>query len=372
MKLCYIADANSIHTHRWLAPFTEQAHGGQQAHQVTVLSYRPVDNPPPNATVIDLTELSNVPKLRFVHWGWWIHRYLKECKPDILHAHQIQAAGWLGAMSGYHPFIVSAWGSDILVEPHHSRLRRLLVKFVLNRADWLTVPSRLMCDVALDLSFPEERLRLIPWGVETHVYQPTPNDQRETRTRFGVDLAAPVILCPRGISAIYNHDILLDAVADIAEQIATVQVIFLHYNVNIDYHDALLQQIEDRGLAERVHWLPPQETGLEMARLYRIADIVVSIPSSDGYGFTVYEAMASGIPTIVSDLPLFQDELENDLHTLKVPVRNRVATVRTLLQLLTDNRTQRTLRENGLMVCKDKNVKNRAVRSFALYKKALL
>ena len=204
MKLCFIADANSIHTYRWLNPFIERG------HQIYLLSYKPVKQSWTGLEeLIDLTQLTNVKKARFAYWGWWIRRYVRQIKPDILHAHQITGAGWLGAMANYHPFVVSAWGSDILIEPHKSAFRRLLLKSVLNRCDQLTLPSQLMYNAAQNVGVPDKKLNLIPWGVETDIFKPVPDDRLATRRRFGIDSDAKIILSPRGISNLYNIDVLI-------------------------------------------------------------------------------------------------------------------------------------------------------------------
>jgi hypothetical protein len=54
---------------------------------------------------------------------------------DILHAHYIFGYGVFGAMSSFHPFVVSPWGSDIATFPEKSVLHKLLIKYVLHKAD---------------------------------------------------------------------------------------------------------------------------------------------------------------------------------------------------------------------------------------------
>lgn len=42
----------------------------------------------------------------------------------------------LGAASGFHPFVVTAWGSDVLITPQESRASWLIARYVLKRADF--------------------------------------------------------------------------------------------------------------------------------------------------------------------------------------------------------------------------------------------
>jgi glycosyltransferase involved in cell wall biosynthesis len=85
-----------------------------------------------------------------------------------------------------------------------------------------------------------------------------------------------------------------------------------------------------------------------MADTYHMADIVLSVPSSEGYGATVYEALASGIPTIITDLPVFKSELQHEKHTLKVQVNEPDQISKAILRLLNDKNLRTSLVENGL------------------------
>ena len=104
-----------------------------------------------------------------------------------------------------------------------------------------------------------------------------------------------------------------------------------------------------------------------MARLYRMADGVISVPSSEGYGFTVFEALACGCPTIISDLPIFASELIKGVHTLKVPVRDAAALANAVQNLLTDARLRHELRANGQLLTRNMSTQQRVQQTLDLY-----
>jgi glycosyltransferase involved in cell wall biosynthesis len=67
-------------------------------------------------------------------------------------------------------------------------------------------------------------------------------------------------------------------------------------------------------------------SGDQMPDVYRAADVVVSIPSSDSSPRSVWEALACGTPVVVSDLPWARDELEAGQSALVVSLEaERVA-----------------------------------------------
>jgi len=361
MRLLYIADANSIHTQRWVGPLVSR---GEEVH---IVAYKPVQRAWPGAAVIDLTRLYNVPKVRFLVWGMWLRHYVRQVRPDIMHAHQIQAAGWLGFMAHYHPFVISAWGSDLLIEPHRSPLRRTLLQMVLRRCDRLTVPSTLLYRTARELGVPEHKLALIPWGIDTNVFRPEPDDRTATRQELGIPSDAPVVFCPRAVAPVYNLNVVVTAIQLAKAARPDVRLLLLRYNAEPAYLTRLQEQIEAAGIAPQVLWLPPQPDPAAMARLYRMADVMVSVPSLEGYGLSVYEAMACGCPTVVSDLPLFADALSDGVQTLKAPVGDAAATAASLQRVLQDVALAAKLRQAGLETVQQHSVAYRVVETVRLY-----
>ena len=362
MKVCFIADADSIHTRRWVAPLLES---GVQAQ---VISYKRINQPWPEVDLIDLTRKTGVKKARFLAWGLWLRRFLRQHPPDVLHAHQVSGAGWLGAMAGYHPFVVSAWGSDLLVEPNKSRFRRRLVTTVLRTCDRLVVPAPLMLGAARDLGLSEDHIALIPWGIEAELFRSTPEDRLETRAALGIDPSLPVVFSPRGIAPVYNHDTVLLAAKSLAEQGQTVVVLLLRFNVDHSTLQSLEQLIARLGLEQTVRWLDPQTSLTSMAKLYRMSDVVVSIPSSEGYGFTVYEAMSCGCPAVITDLPLFATEMAHGVHVLKTPVRDVEKTAEALAHLLRDASLRQRLVANAAPLAQAHSVARRVAQAETLYR----
>jgi hypothetical protein len=134
MKICYIADGSSIHTQRWLNYFAGKGH---EVH----LIYWKV--PPGYDKSICIHFLKRfAPQIwpvtryiSFLQWIFEIRKIIKEIKPDILDGHFIIDNCLLAALSGFHPFIVTGWGSDVLIFPQRNFIWRMVVRFVLKRAD---------------------------------------------------------------------------------------------------------------------------------------------------------------------------------------------------------------------------------------------
>lgn len=364
MKICFIADANSIHTHRWISPLIERG------YEITLLSYTPVNkNLPFNFPVIDLPRKFNIPRLRFMVWGIWMRSFLKQLQPDILHAHQIQAAGWLGAMTGFHPFIVSSWGSDLLVEPYRSGFRRKLVKTVLARSDRLVYTSLPQLDSAINLGYAQERMRLIPWGVETKVFHPSHQEKAITRQKIGIDPRALLVFSPRGVSPIYQIDRIIQAFAQVSANFPDARLLLLKSSFQPSYLAELEAYVHQHAMEDNVIWFSQERTfDMEpMARLYRAADVTVSFPTSEGYGLTVYEAIACGCPTIISDIRTFEGVLQDRMHTLKVPADDTPALAEAMTLMLASPSLRDSIAQNALKLVDGLSVETRIQATIQLY-----
>ena len=131
LKICYLANAKSIHTVRWAQHFAAAG------HDVTVVSYEPALIG--GVKVITLPAVTPSRRLNIVVAAALAQSVLKRCKPEIVHAHYVTSYGLAGALLGrYRPFVASAWGSDVFTAPRESSAYKALVRFVLARADVVT------------------------------------------------------------------------------------------------------------------------------------------------------------------------------------------------------------------------------------------
>jgi glycosyltransferase involved in cell wall biosynthesis len=361
MRLCFIADADNVHTRRWVTPLIERGHA------TAVYSYKPVTRPWDGVELTDLTQLATVPKVRFAFWGLWLRQRIRAWRPDVLHVHQLQGAGWLGVLAGFRPMVASAWGSDLLVEPGKSRLRRWLVEAVMRRSAVLTVPSTVLREAALALGVDERKVRVVPWGVETAVFRPEPDDRVETRRALGIPQDAPVVLSVRRLTSLYNHDVALEAVARTVRAVPRLRYVILRFTPDPGHAEEVEATVARLGLADVVQWIEGGQSMERMAQLYRASDATLSIPSSEGYGSSVYEAMASGCPVVMSDLPVFA-HLRDKAEALKVPVRDVARTSDALVRALLDHALAGRLRENALRIAAGHSVEARVEAAERIYR----
>jgi len=342
MRLCLISN-RSIHTQRFARKLLEMG------HEVYLVGFGTEQVPvPPGVRQLDpAAGLSRWArgKLRWPAWAQAVRHTVRELRPDVLHAHQVATAGWLGAATGYHPLLVTAWGSDLMVGARRSRPQRMLARWVLRRADYVTCVSQGLAEAALRLGAGPDRLEVSPWGVETTIYYPS-GDRAVARQKLGLG-SGPVVLSVRSVKAVYNP-------LDVARAIPIVLADYPQAQFVIRTHlgdPELLAQVREivraAGVETSVHFvgdLPGEEA---IAGLYRAADVAVSVPSSDGTPSSVLEALACGAVPVVSDVPSLHEWVEHEREALIVPVHDVRALGAGIVRLLSDPDLRRTMAASG-------------------------
>ncbi len=184
MRLCYFAEALSVHVQRWAGWFARRGH---EVHLVS-LSLRDL----PGVRVHSFPAGN---ALAFPRKVLAVRRIVREIAPDLVHSHQAIGYGLWGAVAGHHPFVVSAWGSDVLVRPKESWVQRPVLRFVLRRADYCIPVAQHMLASLVPFGLRMDRCQAIPMGVELDRFPPLVFE-RGTR--------APWFISTRALEPLYD------------------------------------------------------------------------------------------------------------------------------------------------------------------------
>jgi glycosyltransferase involved in cell wall biosynthesis len=330
MRLLFIADSTSIHTRRWVCHFARHGH---DTHIITLGCKR--ERLPGVHHVANFTSFYY---LRPSFPAVWlrVRRLVRRIGPDILHGHFIHQYGWLAALCGVRPLVLTAWGTDILGLPGASRtgIGTWLTGYALRQADLLTATSEHLKTEMVRLGAPADRVHVVFWGVDPTTFRPD-IDTRETRRLLAIPPGAPVILSNRNHLPLYNNDIVLRAMQRVLPDVP--QAVLVLQNSGGTQEAALRRLASELGIAASVRFLP-QMSHEELPPLYALADVYVSVPSWDAGPVSLKEAMASHATPIISRLPGPMEWIQDGVNGRVVPVRDVDALARAMDDLLRDAR----------------------------------
>lgn len=237
--------------------------------------------------------------VRLTEWPLLIgdlRRVIDEIKPDLIHAGPVHTTGFLAAAAGFRPLVTMSWGSDLLYEAERSLLARWAARYALRCTTVFTGDCQAVKDKAVELGFPAERCVLFPWGVDLERFSNGLRaDIREWlgwRDKF-------ILLSLRSWEPIYGVDVLIRAFARAARQIPDLRLLLLGGG---SQEKLLVKILRKNNVLDRVQFAG-QISQNDLPDYYGAADIYISASHSDGSSVSLMEALASGLPVIVSDIP---------------------------------------------------------------------
>ena len=140
---------------------------------------------------------------------------------------------------------------------------------------------------------PPRRIDVVPNGILFERFAQLP-DRTVARERFGLDSDAEVVLALGWWPLVKGVDVLLDALAPIARERPALQALLVG-------EEAMGSFLSQR-LPQQPPWLRVSGFVNDPAWLYAAADVFVSASRHEGQSGAVGEALASGLPVVMSDI----------------------------------------------------------------------
>lgn len=324
MRIALLAGYNVIHTVRWANSLCERGH---EVHLFTL--HREGDKLDPR--VIKVIFPFSPPSGYYLNLPF-VCFYLRKIKPDLINAHYASGYGTLGRLSGFHPYVLSVWGSDVYDFPNHSTRNRNLVVKNLMSADMVCSTSHVMARHTKKLCPSLGDISITPFGIDVAQFYPRDNPiDKETITigtvkrleqMYGVDILI------RAFSAM--RDNLLKKKPELAERL---RLLIVGGGSQRDYLVTLATKLGIKKV-----------TCFEGAVLYHDVpfflhkiDVYAALSRFESFGVAILEASSCGIPVVVSDADGPCEVVKNYETGLIVPREDVEASAEALEKLVLDN-----------------------------------
>ena len=276
-------------------------------------------------------------------------------KIDVFHAHD-----WLVATAGIG--LKHVFRKPLFATMHSTEIgRRNGIHFDYERMiheteAWLTYEAwKVICcsdymvsHVRWAFGLPEDKLVMVPNGVNTEVYAGHGEDLREFRSKFALPEEKIVLFVGRLVYEKGVH-VLVNAVPKVLEK-ANAKFIIVG---NGYMKEQLSGLVKSRGLAHKVLFtgFVDDET---LRKLQRCADVSVVPSLFEPFGIVALEAMAARSPVVVSDTGGLSEIVEHDVNGVKVYVNDPDSLAWGINRVLTDNGFANWLRTNAFKKVQEK------------------
>lgn len=344
MKICYISSVRSSHAAKWSEYFVKRGH---QVHLISV------HGPALDGATLEMPKVIphyfpqfSSQKLRlaftFLFGGILTRRIVNRIKPDVLHAIEL-SEGFCGALSGFHPFVMTPIGSELLVYARKYLIVRLVSRYIFRKADVVTINSVPLKEASIALGATEDRSYMIQWGVDFTQFNPQV-DRGRVRDKYGLG-NSPLILSPRGFRTLMNIETIIRCIPEVLREVPSAKFMFVYAFGNIEVK--MKKLAVDLGISDSIIFVGHVDYK-EMPYYCTAADVCVSVPSSDSSPRSVYEAMACGIPPVISNLSWTKDFITPEQNAVLVPARDYQALAAAILRLLRDKELRERIKEANL------------------------
>jgi glycosyltransferase involved in cell wall biosynthesis len=330
MHIALLCDPASFHTQKWANGLRN---GGAS---VTVFSFSEarLDNIPCVRISPRFAPGGKLTYASFLYSGDRLHDALKAHRVDILNPVNMTPYGVWAARSGFKPIAGITMGADILeyppdhrasplqgnrswsnVEGRNTLLRKFRnrfarhffrhhVKNALDACSFITGDNLVLVKAVRDwFGIPADKIHLNRWGIEPERFF-VPEDRLELlRRKFNIRKGQTVVLSPRGVKAIYQGDIILQAFERLLDEgRPNVKFIMLSAGYEIPAAiEAHAKQLEKRF--ENFHFHRGLIPRTELIDLWPLVDIFISAPVYDGYSNAVSEGRFIGAIPVVNAIP---------------------------------------------------------------------
>lgn len=217
-------------------------------------------------------------------------------QPDMVQAGPVQACAYLASLAGLHPLTAVSWGSDLLNEAGASAQMQAVTREALAAADALVGDCSVVANAAVQYGFPPGRIVTFPWGVDLGEYRPAGRSELRSELGWGQNL---VFISTRNFEPLLGVDVLARGFALAARSQPDLRLLLLGSG---SMEDDIRQILFEAGVLDKV-FFTGRAAEPDMPDLYHSADVYVSATHSDGSSVSLMQALACGLPVVVSDIP---------------------------------------------------------------------
>ncbi|MCU1337780.1 MAG: hypothetical protein JWO19_3361 [Bryobacterales bacterium] len=230
------------------------------------------------------------------------------------------------------PIVMKISGSGIIPLMVNSRVGRLELKWLANWASRVMLLNEGMFEEAIASGLPREKLFWMPNPVDADEFQPArQNEIAPWRERHGIPPQSTVAIYVGRLSHEKGLTHLLRGFARAAASVPGAMLVLVGDGLQRGELEALAKEL---GLGPGQIRFIGRVDLQEVASWLRASDLFTLLSPNEGLSCALLEGMASGLASVVSDIPANRQLIVNHVHGLTVPFDDEAAASEAFLQLL--------------------------------------
>jgi glycosyltransferase involved in cell wall biosynthesis len=166
------------------------------------------------------------------------------------------------------------------------------------RAELIICNSRDGAALHAELGYPRSRMTVVPNGIDTERFVPDPLARDRVRAEWGIAPDAPVVGIVGRTVPVKDYETFLRAASLLARRIPEVRFAVAGEAGEPQYAASMRAIAKALGIADCVLWTGPRR---DVHAVYNALDVLALSSLREGFPNVVGEAMACGVPCVVTD-----------------------------------------------------------------------
>jgi len=286
-----LSNALSVHTQRWAQAFAQRGHDvhlfSVNSSEIEGVHVHPVYIGPKNSKTVFWKLLS------YFYFFLTIRRRLKKLNPDIVNAHYASINGVIAAFSGFHPLVISVWGSDVIAAngPRLPLILRAALRYALKRADLICATSGYLAIQTRRFTNPFQRIERVPFGVDCDLFKPSDNGQMKNSQQFRIGFVKSLL--PR-----YGPEFVIKAMPLICRFVPNAKLIMVGQGRLKNDLIKLARSLNVEDKVEFTGFVPNKD----LPKILQTFDVFVLASLRESFGVVLLEAQACGVPVVATNI----------------------------------------------------------------------
>ena len=354
-KIVILGDSENSHIQRWASYLIKK----YEVHLISFQKYE-IDCvhlhfiKPPKYLIIQNVEYANAGMTSFVRKFGYIfclnrvRKLINALSPDLLHAHWATSYGLAGAISGYHPYIISTWGIDVIGSSRESWIMKKILEYNLSKADVITATSQMLAKETAKYEYTGKTIHHIPFGVDVTLFRTTPGTKAKNPVCIGT---------VKALEEKYGIEFLIRAFAKVKVVEPNTRLLIVGEG---SLRDKLIELSTELGIADSVEFAG-RVPNKEVIKYFHEIDIFVvpSVSKSETFGVAAVEASACSIPVIASNIGGLPEVVLDGKTGILFPPSNIDVLVDNILLLIRSPELRIELGNNGRKYIESKYTLNK-------------
>ena len=339
-KILFLSDASSIHTKRWVNSIAEK---GVTIHLFSLKPVNKADYPDHDFTFTDFNlqkRFGGLSKLSYLKVLPELKKVISGFKPDIMHAHFATSYGLLGALSGFHPFVLSVWGSDVFDFPKKSFLHRKILEYNLKKADKILSTSNVMA--VETKNYTDKEIEVTPFGINTDLFKPEKVNRADFTPFSESDIVVGTI---KLLEDKYGINYLIEAFSMVAEKHHEIPLRLLIVGDGSERKN-LENMVHNLGIDEKVYFAGMADYQ-KVPYFNDVLDVYAALSNYESFGVAVIEAQSCGKPVVVSNAGGLPEVVEDGVTGFVVERKNAAEAAEKLEKLVLDPELRKSMGNAG-------------------------